>query len=69
MPERSISVMSAEDMVRTGADVSSINVWVDHQARGDWFTSRLFRLWQTADSRNRTRLLQGFPEEVTIFEA
>lgn len=69
MPERRTSPMSAEDMVRVGAEVESINAWVDHHLGGNWFTSDLMRLWQKADPHNRDRIRMGFPDVAEIMEA
>jgi hypothetical protein len=35
---------------------------------GDWFHAELARLIAHADSSNREKLRQGFPEEVSFFE-
>lgn len=35
---------------------------------GDWFTAKLVRLIAKADSENRERLRQGFPDEVAAYE-
>lgn len=36
---------------------------------GDWFTARLFRLFQASDSTNRERFRCGFPDELAAYEA
>jgi hypothetical protein len=58
--------MSAEEVWEQD-DFQVATSWVEHHMRGDWFTSRLFRLWQTADYRNRKKLAKGFPAECAIF--
>lgn len=35
---------------------------------GDWFTADLLRLIMKADSRNKEKLRQVFPDEVTAYE-
>lgn len=59
--------MTPQEIVDSG-DKELAVAWVNHHSRGDWFTGRLFRLWQTADFSNKARLRTGFPDEVELFE-
>ena len=58
--------MTAEEIWEED-DYEKARAWVEHHMRGDWFTSRLFKLWQTADGINREKLHTGFPYEIAIF--
>ena len=39
-----------------------------HSGRGDWFTSHLLRLLQKADSVNREKLREVYPDHVAAHE-
>ena len=37
--------------------------------KGDWFTARLFQMFQVSDPDNIERFRVGFPDEVAAWEA
>ncbi len=69
MPDANIFGLSARELVERGATWEEINAWVGHHSDGNWFTSRLFHLWQSSDWTNRSNLRRGFENECRVFEA
>jgi hypothetical protein len=51
-------------------DKLKFDLWMALNAvrHADWFTAQLFRLFSKADTANRHRLSQGYPDEAMVFQ-